>query len=89
MLFLVLWFLIVMIYCSVTGTLGVGAPLLNGSGSVQAGGLPFNGLSAVPVPGLAQMVSPIVSEPIGIPSECLLLKNMFDPATEVLSFTCF
>ncbi|PWA62369.1 splicing factor, CC1-like protein [Artemisia annua] len=68
---------------SVTGTLGVGAPLLNGSGSVQAGALPFNGLSAVPVPGLAQMVSPIVSEPIGIPSECLLLKNMFDPATEV------
>nr|GEW03179.1 RNA-binding protein 39 isoform X2 [Tanacetum cinerariifolium] len=68
---------------SVTGPLGVGAPLLNGSGSVQAGGLPFNGLSAVPVPGLAQMVSPVVAEPIGIPSECLLLKNMFDPATEV------
>ncbi|GJU99361.1 hypothetical protein Tco_1328632 [Tanacetum coccineum] len=40
-------------YCSVTGPLGVGAPLLNGSSSVQAGGLPFNGISAIPVPGFS------------------------------------
>nr|XP_043631398.1 RNA-binding protein 39 [Erigeron canadensis] len=67
---------------SVPGSLGIGAPLVNGSTSIQAAGLPVNGLSTVPVPGLAQMVSPIVSEPVGVPSECLLLKNMFDPATE-------
>lgn len=29
------------------------------------------------------MFAPLVAEPIGVPSECLLLKNMFDPATEV------
>ncbi|XP_076912183.1 uncharacterized protein LOC143570411 isoform X2 [Bidens hawaiensis] len=64
------------------GTLGVGAPLVNGSGSILAGGLPSTGLPAVPVPGLAQMVPVTALEPIGTPSECLLLKNMFDPATE-------
>ncbi|XP_076910223.1 uncharacterized protein LOC143567794 isoform X2 [Bidens hawaiensis] len=64
------------------GTLGVGAPLVNGSSSILAGGLPSNGLPAVPVPSLAQMVPVTALEPIGIPSECLLLKNMFDPATE-------
>lgn len=69
--------------CSLPGTLGVGAPLVNGSGSILAGGLPSNGLPAVPVPGLAQMVPVTALEPIGTPSECLLLKNMFDPATEV------
>ncbi|XP_076887410.1 uncharacterized protein LOC143537550 isoform X2 [Bidens hawaiensis] len=64
------------------GTLGVGAPLVNGSGSILDGGLPSNGLPPVPVPGLAQMVPVTALEPIGTPSECLLLKNMFDPATE-------
>ncbi|CAI9271953.1 unnamed protein product [Lactuca saligna] len=53
-----------------------GANLVNGSGPIQA----INGPSTtVPVPALAQ----IVSEPVGNPSECLLLKNMFDPSTEV------
>ncbi|KAJ9541051.1 hypothetical protein OSB04_027557 [Centaurea solstitialis] len=68
---------------SVPGALGVGAPLVNGSAPIQAGALPINGPSTVPVPGLAQMVSSIASEPVGNPSECLLLKNMFDPASEV------
>ncbi|KAI3747466.1 hypothetical protein L6452_09923 [Arctium lappa] len=68
---------------SVPGALGVGAPLVNGSAPIQASALPINGPSTVPVPGLAQMVSSIASEPVGNPSECLLLKNMFDPASEV------
>ncbi|KAL4578016.1 hypothetical protein LXL04_014131 [Taraxacum kok-saghyz] len=59
----------------VPGAIGLGASLVNGSGPLQVPGtLP----SIVPVPSLPQMVS----EPVGIPSECLLLKNMFDPATE-------
>ncbi|KAK9062247.1 hypothetical protein SSX86_019433 [Deinandra increscens subsp. villosa] len=66
----------------IPGSLGVGAPLINGSGSFLAGGLPSNGLPAIPVPGLAQMAPVIALEPVGNPSECLLLKNMFDPATE-------
>ncbi|KAI7729351.1 hypothetical protein M8C21_017432 [Ambrosia artemisiifolia] len=68
----------------ISGSLGVGAPLVNGSGSILANGLQSNGPSTIPVPGLAQMVPvPVTAlEPIGKPSECLLLKNMFDPATE-------
>ncbi|KAI3518941.1 hypothetical protein L1887_07852 [Cichorium endivia] len=58
----------------VPGALGVGASLVNGSGPIQAGTLP----STVAIPVLPQMVS----EPVGNPSECLLLKNMFDPSTE-------
>lgn len=35
-------------------------------------------------PFLPAKVMPLaVAEPIGNPSECLLLKDMFDPATEV------
>lgn len=61
----------------------LGAPLVNGSTPTQAGVLPINVPATVPVPILpTQIVSPIASEPIGNPSECLLLKNMFDPATE-------
>ncbi|KAI7729356.1 hypothetical protein M8C21_017437, partial [Ambrosia artemisiifolia] len=66
----------------ISGSLGVGAPLVNGSGSILANGLQSNGPSTIPVPGLAQMVPVTPLEPIGKPSECLLLKNMFDPATE-------
>ncbi|KAK1439407.1 hypothetical protein QVD17_05225 [Tagetes erecta] len=60
-----------------------GAPLVNGSTPTLPGALPFNVPATLPVPALStQVISPIVSEPIGNPSECLLLKNMFDPATE-------
>lgn len=34
---------------------------------------------------------PAVVDPVGVPSECLLLKNMFDPSTEVgvnISLVC-
>ena len=52
--------------------------------SQQAISLPVNGPAAVPAPAFpAQFVTTVASEPIGKPSECLLLKNMFDPATEV------
>ncbi|KAL8134260.1 hypothetical protein AgCh_009345 [Apium graveolens] len=57
----------------------LGAPMLYGSAPVQQSiGMNINGAnSAFP----AQM-TPVALEPIGKPSECLLLKNMFDPATE-------
>ncbi|KAL8135372.1 hypothetical protein AgCh_010135 [Apium graveolens] len=32
-------------------------------------------------------MNPLIAEPIGIPSECLLLKNMFDPATKGLQYS--
>ncbi|KAI8017643.1 RNA-binding protein 39 [Camellia lanceoleosa] len=66
---------------SVAGSLGV--PVLNGATSnQQAITLPINGQSAVLAPALPALVTSLASEPIGKPSECLLLKNMFDPATE-------
>ncbi|XP_038706995.1 RNA-binding protein 39-like [Tripterygium wilfordii] len=65
---------------SIAGSLGV--PILNGSApSQQPIGLPINGLAATPVLPAQVFPSP-ASEPIGLASECLLLKNMFDPATE-------
>lgn len=39
----------------------------------------------IPAPGLAlptQIMPTQVAEPVGTPSKCLLLKNMFDPTTE-------
>ncbi|XP_074264326.1 uncharacterized protein LOC141586840 [Silene latifolia] len=63
---------------SIAGSLGVP---LNGAAPVQQPfALPLNGQAVPTIPG--QLVPPIVSEPIGTPSECLLLKNLFDPATE-------
>ncbi|KAI3691274.1 hypothetical protein L2E82_49552 [Cichorium intybus] len=59
----------------------LGAPLVNGTGPTQAGGLGMNVATTVPILN-PQIAPPIVSEPIGNPSECLLLKNMFDPTTE-------
>lgn len=61
---------------------------LNGAASSQAAiSLPIGGAPAIPAPILpAQVVAAMVPEPIGNPSECLLLKNMFDPAMEVCNF---
>ncbi|XP_047339749.1 RNA-binding protein 39-like [Impatiens glandulifera] len=42
--------------------------------------LPMIGQAAISV---ALIPTIVVSEPIGIPSECLLLKNMFDPTMEM------
>ncbi|KAF6167414.1 hypothetical protein GIB67_043256 [Kingdonia uniflora] len=45
--------------------------------------LPINGQAAVSAPVLPALVlSSPVTEPVGTPSVCLLLKNMFDPTTE-------
>ncbi|XP_048426902.1 RNA-binding protein 39-like isoform X1 [Pyrus x bretschneideri] len=64
---------------SIVGSLGV--PALNGAAPNQlAVVLPINGQAAVSAPILPAAVA--VNEPVGNPSECLLLKNMFDPATE-------
>lgn len=73
-------------FCSIAGSLG--APVLNGSApNPQALSLPVNGQAAVSGPALpAQAIPTPAAEPVGTPSECLLLKNMFDPATEVSGF---
>ncbi|KAJ0097165.1 hypothetical protein Patl1_27667 [Pistacia atlantica] len=67
---------------SIAGSLGV--PMVNGSAANQQSvSLPVIGQSAVPIPAVTAPVIPApVSEFIGYPSECLLLKNMFDPVTE-------
>lgn len=59
--------------------------MLNGAApSQQTVGLPVNGQVLVPGPAIpAQVFASPASEPVGNPSECLLLKNMFDPASEV------
>ncbi|KAE8670816.1 hypothetical protein F3Y22_tig00112079pilonHSYRG00043 [Hibiscus syriacus] len=65
---------------SITGSLGV--PLVNGSAPTQQTvTLPVNVQRAYPAPVLPPIMS-TNAIPIGQPSECLLLKNMFDPATE-------
>ncbi|KAJ9670929.1 hypothetical protein PVL29_027089 [Vitis rotundifolia] len=68
---------------SIAGSLGV--PMLNGSApNQQAISLSINGQAAVSAPALpTQVVTSSASEPVGTPTECLLLKNMFDPATEI------
>lgn len=67
---------------SIAGSLG--APVLNGSAPNQrATSLPLNGQTAVAAPVLPTNFTPPVLQSVGSPSECLLLKNMFDPSTEV------
>ncbi|XP_044469984.1 RNA-binding protein 39-like [Mangifera indica] len=67
---------------SIAGSLGVS--MVNGSAAnQQVVSLPVIGQPAVPIPAVTAPVIPApVSEFIGYPSECLLLKNMFDPAAE-------
>lgn len=65
---------------TIAGTLGV--PVLNSTTSVQPLSL-LNGHSAAPTPTLTPQHLPSpAAEAVGTPSECLLLKNLFDPATE-------
>lgn len=68
---------------SVAGSIG-GVPVLNGAAQAQqAITMPIGAPAAMPSTVLApQVLTSMVPEPIGNPSECLLLKNMFDPATE-------
>ena len=60
-------------------------PILNGSApNQQAISLSINGQAVVSVPALpTQVVTSPPSEPVGNPTECLLLKNMCDIATEI------
>ncbi|KAJ1398577.1 Splicing factor, RBM39-like [Sesbania bispinosa] len=62
----------------------IGVPAVNGSVPVQqAFSLPIGNPGIIPAPVLPTQVVPTpVVEPVGSPSECLLLKNMFDPSTE-------
>ncbi|KAI4370770.1 hypothetical protein MLD38_019080 [Melastoma candidum] len=62
---------------SIAGSLGV--PGLYRAANPQAAVLP----TSVPMPVFpGSIVSPVAAEPIGTPSECLLLKNLFDASTE-------
>ncbi|XP_027352758.1 RNA-binding protein 39 isoform X1 [Abrus precatorius] len=62
----------------------IGLPIVNGSAPVQqAISMPIGNPGISPPPTLPTQVIPTqVAEPVGNPSECLLLKNMFDPTTE-------
>ncbi|CAN6992195.1 unnamed protein product [Brassica oleracea var. botrytis] len=57
----------------------IGVPALNGTAINQPGMNPGFPTSVLPT---TPLLPSVVTEPIGQPSECLLLKNMFDPATE-------
>ncbi|XP_057749923.1 uncharacterized protein LOC130968589 [Arachis stenosperma] len=61
-----------------------GVPAVNGAVPIQPTmGLPIGNPGIIPAPALPTQILPTpVAEPVGIPSECLLLKNMFDPSTE-------
>ncbi|KAE8734944.1 Splicing factor isoform 2 [Hibiscus syriacus] len=48
----------------------------------ETGSLWYCNKGAYPAPVLPPIMSTTALDPIGQPSECLLLKNMFDPATE-------
>lgn len=65
--------------------------MVNGSAAnQQAASLPVIAQPAVHIPAVTTPVIPSpVTEFVGYPSECLLLKNMFDPATEVCFFAWF
>lgn len=62
-----------------------GMPIVNGSvPAQQAFSLPIGNPGIIHAPVLPTQVMPTQAvEPVGTPSECLLLKNMFDPSTEV------
>ncbi|KAI4365478.1 hypothetical protein MLD38_021459 [Melastoma candidum] len=66
---------------SIAGSLGI--PVLNGAPNPQVAVLPVNRATAIPMPVIpASIVSPVAAEPVGTPTECLLLKNLFDPVSE-------
>ncbi|MED6138512.1 hypothetical protein PIB30_074874 [Stylosanthes scabra] len=70
----------------IAASIGV-PPIVNGSAPVQqvqqAVSLPVGNPGIIPAPTLpTQLMTNPVAEPVGTSSECLLLKNMFDPATE-------
>lgn len=62
---------------SITGSLGVNS---GGPAAAQAGLGGSPAMTATILP--PQVVAAMIPEPVGTPSECLLLKNMYDPAME-------
>ena len=85
-----IFFLLYSVYLSITllnskhCSIGV-PPIVNGSAPAQqAISLPIGNPGIMPAPALpTQLMPTTVAEPVGTPSESLLLKNMFDPTTEV------
>lgn len=65
---------------ALVGAVPAGSPLVSPLASVPSvAGLPGGG------PQLSMATAPIPTiDTIGVPSECLLLKNMFDPKDEVV-----
>jgi len=62
----------------------IGLPVGNGSAPAQQAMMPIGNPGVIPASTVPMQVVPTpVIEPVGNPSECLLLKNMFDPNTEV------
>ncbi|KAL9313814.1 hypothetical protein ACSQ67_019266 [Phaseolus vulgaris] len=61
----------------------IGLPVGNGSAPAQQAMMPIGNPGVIPASTVPMQVVPTpVIEPVGNPSECLLLKNMFDPNTE-------
>ncbi|XP_014523416.1 RNA-binding protein 39 isoform X1 [Vigna radiata var. radiata] len=61
----------------------IGLPVGNGSAPAQQAMMPIGNPGVISAPAVPTQIVPTpVIEPVGNPSECLLLKNMFDPNTE-------
>ena len=85
--------------CSITGSLGTptlpAAPIIGAAPAVSPAIAPLLSGSVLAIPGLpvAGLQLPASTIPtietIGVPSDCILLKNMFDPKTEVRGLTFF
>jgi len=74
------------IFLTYSNHCSIGLPIANGSSPAQQAIMPIGNPGIVPAvaPAVPTQIMPIpVTEPVGNPSECLLLKNMFDPNTEV------
>jgi hypothetical protein len=85
--------------CSITGSLGTPtlptAPILGAAPAVSPAIAPLLSGSVLAIPGLpvAGLQLPATTIPtvetIGVPSDCILLKNMFDPKKEVRGLSFF
>ncbi|ONK77499.1 uncharacterized protein A4U43_C02F7210 [Asparagus officinalis] len=60
----------------------LGVPLVNGVAQPNQQALPLTTNGQATLPAAPLLTSPLAAVPIGEPSECISLKNMFDPRTE-------
>ncbi|KAK2444885.1 hypothetical protein P8452_22679 [Trifolium repens] len=61
----------------------IGLPINGTAPAPQTFSLPIGNAGLIPALALPTQIMPTqVAEPVGTPSNCLLLKNMFDPSTE-------